>query len=175
MNSSVPMLVNAISSPPQGNSVPVSELFPLGCKTTYRAYSTDQVVDPPEGNSTSTIITVAAATSTSTTITTSTDNNNIISAFSISDTDVDDDYNDLPLLLDADDDVDTFATEYRARVLLPEILIEFKDDDWKKRNDLRYLVLVQDGLSSRPPSSSIPWVPAGHTQEAYDRMFMQYN
>ena len=93
-----------------------------------------------------TITVVAATSTTSTNITSSTDNNNIISAISIGDTDVDDDYyNDLPLLVDADDDVDTFAAEYRARVLL----LEFKDDDWKKRNDLRYSsVLVQDGLSS---------------------------
>ena len=142
MNSSVPMLMNAISSPLEGNS---SNNHSCG-------------------------------------------NNNIISAISVGDSDDDDDYNDLPLLVDADDDdvatVDTIAIEYRARVLLPEIPIEFKDDDWKKRNDSRYSVLiVQDGLSSRPSSSrwisrsnSIPWLPvAGHTQEDHDRMFLQYN
>lgn len=153
MNSSVPiMLVNAITSPLEGNS---SNDNSCG----------NCIVDVVDDT-----ITVVAATSTN--ITSSTDNNNIISAIGIiGDTDVDDDYyNDLPLLVDADDDVDTFATEYRARVLL----LEFKDDDWKKRNDLRYSsVLVQDGLSSRP--RSIPWLSARHTQEAYDRMFMQYN
>ena len=146
------MLVNAITSPLEGNS---SNDNSCG----------NCIVDVVDDT-----ITVVAATSTN--ITSSTDNNNIISAIGIiGDTDVDDDYyNDLPLLVDADDDVDTFATEYRARVLL----LEFKDDDWKKRNDLRYSsVLVQDGLSSRP--RSIPWLSARHTQEAYDRMFMQYN
>ena len=155
MKSSVPKLVNAITSPlEEGNS---SNDNSCG----------NCIIDVMDDT-----ITVVAATSTSSTnITSSTDNNNIISAISIGDTDVDDDYyNDLPLLVDADDDVDTFATEYRARVLL----LEFKDDDWKKRNDLRYSsVLVQDGLSSRP--RSIPWLSARHTQEAYDRMFMQYN
>ena len=153
MNSSVPiMLVNAITSPLEGNS---SNDNSCG----------NCIVDVVDDT-----ITVVAATSTN--ITSSTDNNNIISAIGIiGDTDVDDDYyNDLPLLVDADDDVDTFATEYRARVLL----LEFKDDDWKKRNDLRYSsVLVQDRLSTRP--RSIPWLSARHTQEAYDRMFMQYN
>ena len=140
---------------------------------------------PPEGNSSNdnssgncivdvVVDTISVVAATSTTITSSTDNNNIIAISIIGDTDIDDDYNDLPLLVDADDDVDTIAAEYRARVLLPDIPIEFKNDDWKKRNDLRYLVLVQDGLSSRP-SSSNPWLPAGHTQEVYDRMFMQYN
>ena len=156
MNSSVPiMLVNAITSPLEGNS---SNDNSCG----------NCIVDVVDD----TITVVAATSTTSTNITSSTDNNNIISAIGIiGDTDVDDDYyNDLPLLVDADDDVDTFATEYRARVLL----LEFKDDDWKKRNDLRYSsVLVQDGLSSRP--RSIPWLSARHTQEAYDRMFMQYN
>jgi len=156
MNSSVPKLVNAITSPLEGNSSNDNS-----CGNCIF----DVMVDD-------TITVVAATSTTSTNITSSTDNNNIISAISIGDTDVDDDYyNDLPLLVDADDDVDTFATEYRARVLL----LEFKDDDWKKRNDLRYSsVLVQDGLSSRP--ESIPWLSARHTQEAYDRMFMQlYN
>ena len=149
MNSSVPiMLVNAITSPLEGNS---SNDNSCG----------NCIVDVVDD----TITVVAATSTTSTNITSST------AIGIIGDTDVDDDYyNDLPLLVDADDDVDTFATEYRARVLL----LEFKDDDWKKRNDLRYSsVLVQDGLSSRP--RSIPWLSARHTQEAYDRMFMQYN
>ena len=110
------------------------------------------------------------------TVSNSTDNNNF--GIIIGDADVDDDYNDLPLLIEADSmffQVDDTA-DYRTQNFLPEFPAdESKDDDWKKRNDLRYI--VQDGFGVRP--SAIPRlttrVPPGHTQGANDRIFTFYD
>jgi hypothetical protein len=109
------------------------------------------------------------------------------------DFDDDTDYTELPPLIDlADDDDDDDLPQlyvnvderrdYRNRREMSMVPDELRDDDWKKRNCSRYYRQYHnnfDGfgqvVQTTIPHTSISLLPsltAGHTQEAWDRMFM---